>query len=222
MYRQEKALSFFAYLFGALGFFPFLGAPFSIVAIFWGLASTREDGKSVALIGLFGFLWQAAFFALVGFTFFAAYTEFGKDFMVKYKEAQDGNTKVMEYTIRKKGNAPLGNSSETRRSLNMLTAYIEDFEKKMGHYPADLQALRQAYPPSLTLPLYDPATIRGRESEENQAVQAFRAQQGRGAEMPAGAVLFHYESDGVSTYKLFAVGPDGAPNTPDDIYPGGE
>src|SRR6185436_5933042 len=71
---EPERLGAGAYVVGGLSLVPFLGLPFGVVAIIWGLETTKADGKRLAAIGTGGMIFS---FAILAVWFYGAVLQRG-------------------------------------------------------------------------------------------------------------------------------------------------
>lgn len=125
-----------AFVVGGLSFIPLIGVLFGIVAIVWSLASRKEGGKALALVGAGGIAFTVMLYGAL-FYFGMIYRGGIYDEM-RAKLAQ--------------------------QQLGQLVQSIEFYKVTNGDYPTSLQQLQEAAGKSTTsfttIFIYDPTDVR--------------------------------------------------------------
>ncbi|QUN06604.1 hypothetical protein KDN34_03890 [Shewanella yunxiaonensis] len=115
--NNQQPLGVFPYLLSGIGFIPLLGIPFAVIALIWGLLTSRPGGKRLALIGLVALLSTNGYL-----------------YLVLHKTNISGNDNEQRQT------------QQLQDNLNTLYSQVELYRFRHGEYPPSLPALRQAFP----------------------------------------------------------------------------
>lgn len=115
---QTRSIGVFPFVIGGLSFIPLVGVLFGLIAIGWGLATTRRGGGKLALIGLGG----------IGFTIFVYGALFYFGGVQRGGVYDDLRSKMAQ------------------SSLNSLVNIVEVYKLKSGHYPESLDELKASLP----------------------------------------------------------------------------
>lgn len=124
--NEPATLGVFPYVIGALAFIPLLGVIFGIIALVWGLLTSRQGGKLLASIGVLAMLSANSYF-----------------FIVMHKVGLTWNTGTNSVQ-----------TQVLQNNLNTLYSQIELYHFRNGEYPQSLAQLQQAFPLS-GVPLQD-------------------------------------------------------------------
>ena len=124
---EPATLGVFPYVIGALAFIPLLGIIFGVIALVWGLLTSRQGGKLLASIGVLAMLSANSYFYLMMHK--AGLTTWTND-------PNPVPTQLLQ------------------DNLNTLYSQVELYRFRNGEYPQSLALLQQAFPLS-GVPLQD-------------------------------------------------------------------
>ncbi|KFZ36953.1 hypothetical protein HR45_12955 [Shewanella mangrovi] len=121
-----KPMGVGAYAVGACGFFPFLGIPFAIIALIWGLSSKREGGKTLAFVGAAGIFT----ILMMSLTLY----------LQQQRIAHPADDDMTLQAIHQAQQSPI------TRQIDEVARLLELYHYRQGEYPLSLEQLKQAFP----------------------------------------------------------------------------
>lgn len=131
MTQEPERLSGSAYVVGGLSFIPLIGVLFGVVAILWGLLTSKAGGKTLALIGAAGIVFTIAVYSALFY--------FG--FMYRGGIYDDLRAR------------------QAQGLVTELVRVIEFYKVQHGHYPESLETLRGSVPSESPVFIFDPMDV---------------------------------------------------------------
>lgn len=130
---DSKTLGAFPFILAGMSFIPIIGVLFGIVTVCWGLATSRLDGKKLAMTGAGG----------ICFTFLL----YGGLYYFGFKQREGTNDSLR--------------TNMAQGDLNSLVKDVEFYRLTKGQYPESLDELQKSLPKnSFDLAfMYDPRVI---------------------------------------------------------------
>ncbi len=125
--RYLRPIGVGEYVIGGLGFIPFLGLPFSIIALVGGLTTKRKDGKTLALVGGLGIVYLVLLCVMV----FIQYH--------KITDARGPDTQAVQIETDHVEPVHSGDIDDVAR-------LIELYRYRQGQYPESLAQVKAAFP----------------------------------------------------------------------------
>ena len=128
---DARKLGAFPFVVGGMSFIPLIGVLFGIIAIVWGLATSRLGGKRLAILGAGG----------IGFTIliYGALFYFGV-------EQRGGVYDRLRVRL-------------AQSTINSLVPSIELYKMQHGQYPESLQVLQSSLPKDGFVTVLDPSAV---------------------------------------------------------------
>ncbi len=127
---NAEKLGVFPFVVGGMSFIPLLGVVFGLIALVWGLVSTKRGGKLLAAIGAAGIAFTVLLYSALFYFGFAQRGGVYDD--LRGQMAQN--------------------------NLDALVSAIESYQAQHGQYPASLAALQDTLPQERAIILFDPLT----------------------------------------------------------------
>ena len=131
MNEQKEKLGAFPFVIGGLSFIPLVGVMFGIIAIIWGLVTTKRGGKKLAIVGALGIAFTIIIYSCL---FYFGFVKRGGI----YDELR---AKLAKSTI------------------TSLVQTIEFYKIQNGKYPESLKVLADSLPKDSLTFIYDPAFV---------------------------------------------------------------
>jgi len=128
---SSEKLGVFPFVIGGMSFIPLLGVLFGIVAIIWGLVTSKLGGKRLAAIGLGGISFTILIYGALFYFGFAQRGGVYDDLRVQLAQS----------------------------TINSLVPSIEFYKTQNGKYPESLKVLQDSLPKNGFVTVFDPSVV---------------------------------------------------------------
>lgn len=139
MEEEKSKLGAFPYVVGGASFIPGIGVLFGVIAIVWGLVTSKRGGRKLAIIGGCGIAFSIV---LYGALFYFGFYQRGGVY-------DDLRAQLSQSTI------------------SELVLAIEFYKAQNGEYPESLEELKSSLPKDSLAMIADPAAINSQSEYTN-------------------------------------------------------